>query len=399
MKKNITSYDIIQNNLNERISVNLNNLIIARGYQPSTFAEQIDIDGFFTRQHFARLLKHPEQTHISLAAAILCCDFFGISIDNLISEKFNPREYKYNNSEVHQRYLNIEKVLKESPPKPVASLSASGIPAFDSIFGEHDTIISNPNHSLFKGYFQDYYCYYYPTVSEENKEERILYGLLTLSKCENYCKVTLKIDTSGIYKDKNTYDKEYTGYAVISSSVHSLHCIMFGPELGEFCFLMFRHFTLNKKPLFCRIAEVLSSSSGSEDRRPTILRMFLSNEKIKKEHIPLVASTIRLNYSKITISTEGLKELAAHSKKYEEIVSALLTTYNSRKIYFFDEQEDIYTTVKKYTNSQEETLEFIMHLRNLSYSYKYNKVSEKADKNIRYLLQQKGYYQIPKTNS
>ena len=87
------SYKTIQKELNLRITQNLLSLLEQRGLTPTSFMNQLNIDGFFSCQHFNRLLKRPDETPISVAVAALLCDFFGISFDNLISENFDPKEY------------------------------------------------------------------------------------------------------------------------------------------------------------------------------------------------------------------------------------------------------------------------------------------------------------------
>ena len=75
---------------------------------------QLNIDGFFSCQHFNRLLKRPDETPISVAVAALLCDFFGISFDNLISENFDPKEYIKNDTRLHKKYIEMEALYKSS---------------------------------------------------------------------------------------------------------------------------------------------------------------------------------------------------------------------------------------------------------------------------------------------
>lgn len=386
------SYKTIQNNFNERIIRNLSSLLEKRGLSPTDIISHQQFTDFYSKQHFNRLFKHPNNTHISAATVALMCDFLGVTFENLISDKFNPDEYIKNDSETHKIYLDIEKLAQE---KEHENTSKDDVSEFYFDFKNTDTVEASPKNRFFKGYFQNYYCYYFPTSSEESGNGKILYGRLELSDAGNYCKATLKIDTRGKYPENETdfrCDKEYVGYTIISSSIHNVYCVLFGDGPGEFCFIAFRYMFLNQNNLDCRIAEVLSSSSGNDARRPTVLRMFISNTHIKKEHIPLVASAIRLNYSRIAISQHSLKKLSEYSDKYKNIVDDLIRSYKSDNFYIFEEKEDLNAAAEKYFSSPEEILEFIAHLRNLSYSYQYNKISESSDNNIHNLLVKKGYY-------
>lgn len=387
------SYKVAQRNLNIRIVNNLKALLESRELTPTLFMNQQKLDRFFSKQHFNRLFNHPENTPISAAVVALMCDFFGVSFENLISEKFDPKEYKKNDTEIHKTYLDIEKLGRTAKNKTIAK---DKTPEFYFDFENNDTIEFSPKNRFFKGYFQKYYCYYFPTSSKENSDGKLLYGRLALSDAGNYCKATLKIDISGKYPEKESdfkCDKEYIGYTVISSSVRNVYCILFGNDPGDFCFISFRYMFLNQKDLYCRIAEVLASSSGNEPRRPTVLRMFISSTHIKREHIPLITSAIRLNYSKVTISQKSLDKLSQFSNEYKHIVGDLTETYKQENtLYMFDEKKDLKAKAEEYLSSTEEVLEFIARLRNLSSSYQYNKVSDSADDNIYNLLSEKGYY-------
>lgn len=253
-------------------------------------------------------------------------------------------------------------------------------------------LITNPTHTQFTGYVQPYYCYYYPTHSSENKkEENILKGILQLEPEGDYCKATLEINTNTIADDGNINYKKYTGYAAISTTVDSLNCIMYSDSLCEFCFLMFRHFKLNFGNLDCRIAEVLSSSSAAEERRPTVLRMLLSREEIDDKDLKIMAPSFSLNYSTISISKDNLQKTSNDSDVYNKIIEDLINSNISQSMYLLKEN-DIFSIALKHLKNKEAALEFLMYLRANSYAYRYNKVSNKADDTVREILLSKGYY-------
>ena len=76
---------------------------------------------------------------------------------------------------------------------------------------------------------------------------------------------------------------------------------MYSDELDEFCFLMFRLFKINFGAQDFRIAEVLSTSSASETRRPTTHRMLLSREELRNEDLSNIACAGIKLYSTIAV--------------------------------------------------------------------------------------------------
>ena len=327
-----------------------------------------------------------------------CCDFFGVSLQNLASPDFNANEYTFNDTPEHHDYLDIAALMKETQKlhkeSQTSILSKPEIKTHTNFLlpFNNSNLITDPDHTLFSGYIQDYYCYYYPTHSSENRNsENILKGILRLEKDNNYCKATLKINTNTVDDNGNTNYKKYIGYAAISPTVNSLNCIMYSDSLCEFCFLMFRYFKLNFGKQDCRIAEVLSSSSADESRRPTVLRMLLSKEEITDVDLKIISPSFLLNYSTIAINEESLDKVAKLSEDYNKIINELVNSTQSQPIYFCKE-DNIFTIAQHYLEKKEDILEFLMQLRSLSYSYRYNKVSGKADEAVRKILLSKGYY-------
>ena len=254
------------------------------------------------------------------------------------------------------------------------------------------TLVTDPKNTLFAGYIQDYYCYYYPTDSSENKEpENILKGVLKLAADGNYCKAILTINTNTVNDNGNINYKKYSGYAAKSPTVNSLNCIMYSNSLCEFCFLMFRYFKLNFGKQDCRIAEVLSSSSATEDRRPTTLRMLLTRDPIKDSDLKIVAPALSLNYSTIAINRDNLIKIGGISDIYKRIVESLINSTPPIPVYLWKE-DDIFNLAFEYLKKKEAALEFIMLLRADSYAYRYNKVGKKADDAVRNILLSKGYF-------
>lgn len=401
-------YEKLNRTLNHIICENLKALLEARELSQTRFCQELaQKKTCITRPYLTKLLKNSSPTNISAVFLLSCCDFFGISLQNLASPDFNANEYIFNESTEHQDYLNIVALMKESQKtnkKSQISVSINPEPKSSNSFlfpFAHSNLITDPHNTLFSGYIQDYYCYYYPTHSSENKKpENILKGILRLERENAYCKATLKINTNTVDDNGNTNYKEYVGYAAISPTVNSLNCIMYSDSLCEFCFLMFRYFKLNFGKQDCRIAEVLSSSSADENRRPTVLRMLLSKEKIKDIDLKTISPAFLLNYSTIAIKKENLNKIANISEDYKEIIKELTETVQAQPMYLCKE-DSIITIAQHHLKKKEDVFEFLMQLRSLSYSYRYNKVGGKADETVRKILLSKGYYEkktAPKNN-
>lgn len=112
---------------------------------------------------------------------------------------------------------------------------------------------------------------------------------------------------------------------------------------------------------------MLSSSSISEHRRPTVLRMFLSKEPVKDSDLKVISPALFLNYSTIAIDKENLCKIGGTSEEYEKIIAELLAANNSQEMYFCKEK-DIFPIAQRYLKSKEAALEFLMQLRSLSFA-------------------------------
>ena len=391
-KRSKSDYEKADSILQDIIRRNLKILLESRGLSQMQFCNQLSEEKVsISRPYFSQILSG-KKNNISITFLLSCCDFFGITLHNLVSENFNAQEYIYNDTATHQEYLDIAALLKKYEENKKTMLKKE-LKTKELLLPFSGTnLITDPNSVHFSGYMQDYYCYYYPTDSSENKKPKnILKGILNLKAEHDYCKATLTINTNTINDEGDVNYKKYTGYAAISPTVNSMNCIMYSDYLCEFCFLMFRFFKLNFGKQDCRIAGVLSSSSANEERRPAVLRMLLSKEEISEEDLKIVAPSMFLNYSTITINDTSLHQIANISETYQKIVDELLQKIPPQNIYFYKEK-DIINLAQKYLAKKEEALEFVMQLRAASHAYRYNKVSTKADENVRNILLSKGYY-------
>lgn len=379
--------------LNERIVKNIKTLLNVNGITYYQLQKKMEERETYTisPSFLNKVLNHPDEHSIPLAYLMQCCDFFGVTLDTMVTSSITPENYSHRpNTEVH-KLINTAELLKDHEKK---QLNKEKLPSQekDEEFSQNSLFIENPNNSLFSSFLQPYFCYFYPTVSSENKAiDSILSGILTLERDMDRCKVVLKVDTKKEKNNKKVY-KIYEGTAVISSAVNNIHCTLKSEEIGEFCYIIFRHFHLNFALQDCHIAAVLTTSSAGNNREryPTLLRMFLSRQEISQEDLKLLAPHLWLNYSQITISEKGLLALKEISDEYDKIVSDLFNKAESDLMYLFKEK-DVIGLAKNYLEG-EEVVRFITELRLQSYAYHYNKVSDTVETTVRNLLISLGYY-------
>ncbi len=357
---------------------NLELLMTIHGLTLETFCNYIKNKGELSqhRSTFSRFM-HGNLPRPNLAFLLSCCHAFELSLDNLVSQDFNPYE---NYQKTKEKYKEIfSQTPIDNIPRPN--------------YWPKEIFVEDPNSSLFKNYMQTYFCYYFSTVSTENNSDNVqdslISGELSFNACNNKCKATLKIDTKKTDKDGNPQFKFYSGDVILCPSIQSVHCILTLPE-GEFCFIIFRYSHLNLSMQECRLAEVLSTSSIPDKRYPIVHRMLLSQKEIRKEDWAVIAPHLCMNSSEILISREELLTLTKVSDHYNQIVQDIFQN-ESKQMYFITEKttKDV---AKKHLTS-EELPKFITDLRTHSFSKRYNKVSTKADEEVRMALLDKGYFQ------
>ncbi|MCI8927106.1 MAG: helix-turn-helix transcriptional regulator [Lachnospiraceae bacterium] len=116
-KEKDTKYEEVVFAVNKTICENLKSLLEARHLSQRQFCKQLaEQRTSITRSYFSKILADPK--YISAAFLLSCCDFFGISLKNLVSTDFDASEYIYNNTEDHKDYLNIKALLQKKRSSP-----------------------------------------------------------------------------------------------------------------------------------------------------------------------------------------------------------------------------------------------------------------------------------------
>ena len=388
MKSN-QKYQNVSNELDDIFKENLKKILLARGYTQGRFVEEMNREKIsLGRTSLNKILNGSQR--VSAAFLLSCCDYFKIPVHDFVSPEFDPERYIENVNEKYENYIDIAKMNDRHEAKTEKEDQKKQSVLFGPMQAKH--LVTDPENDLFEGYLQDYYCYYYPTSSKENKENnKILRGILKLEPEDGWCRATLKINTGSFSDCGEVNFKIYTGYAAIPAYGTTLNCIMYSDKLGEFCNLMFRYFKINFGKQDLRIAEVLSASLATENRRPTTHRMLLSREEIKDKDLQIILPALELNYSTLTVVKDRLESVGEISDDYQKIVNKIISESEKKETYFLAES-DVKNIAKKYMKTSIEIKEFIMQVRKVAYSYRYNKIGNKADTIVRDILLSKGYY-------
>lgn len=372
--------------ITQRIADNISRLLEVRGISQSSLLKAISLTETYTisSSQLSKALHKPKQFSITLPYLLQICDFFGVPLDTLVKTNLSAKDCIVKEDSEFNKLIETQKLIDEHKRLHIQLKQTEKEISHSSAF------ITDPEHLLFSSFLQTYHCYFYPTVSSENKApETMLTGTLELESNNDCCDVTFTVDTK---KKKNNRYKVYKGTAVISSATQSMHFILKSESIGEYCYIIIRHFHLNSFQ-DCHMAEVLSTSSvgKGKERYPTVLRMFLSREVIEKEDLRMLAPHLWLNYSEIAVGEQGLLNLKEISYDYVEIVEKLFDTAPSENMYMIKEK-DVVTIARNHLD-EVDTLKFLTELRLQSYAYRYNKVSDTVETTVRNLLVSMGYYE------
>lgn len=373
--------EVAYKELKKRIAKNLNWLLEKKCMGKSTLCQKLENNGQVSmdRATVSKFLNHPEQYNIGIPFLVACADYLEVSVDALVSKDIRLYSYRSRDGESFEKLLDLPEIMKKEQEN-----SNSGS-------GRGDTFIIDPNSHYFQKYYQTYYCYYYSTVADENKrEDSIITGEMRMYHGAHECGVEFKINTKSYDEEGNPNYKWYIGSATVSPKTQVFHCSLCDEHTGEYCDIIFRYSQVNFNKQDCRMALILSTSSTPDKRYPIVHRMFMSREEIKPEDLPLIASHLCLNYSKILISEKALLSLQEQSYKHQEMVDELLKR-TSEPMYMISERE-IREIAEKYLGEEEEPF-FLSKLRGVAMAYHYNKVSTGVDTMVRDILYNAGYYQ------
>lgn len=256
--------------------------------------------------------------------------------------------------------------------------SASGV--INEEYTNRQILIRDSDHSAFNGYNNTtFYLYLY---SNTNINPLLLEGRITFdTKNNSFCKADMEINSGKNDTDGTPILKYYSGELIISLTMGTCYCILTNPDMGEICFLNFRHMFLYNSPMECRVGTMSTTSSG-ENRLPVIQRIIISRKQLNiskrnSTDLEFVQGQLRLNDSIIIISTYELENLYKMYESDKDLCSffqKILEISERRDYSIIDESrlQDILVSPKIKSVG-------LGILRNASSSPKYNKVSSKTD--------------------
>lgn len=313
---------------------------------------------------------HPEENMIPAIVIAAFCNYFSLPIGKLMQA-----------------------------PSPSADETDAGSASQPSLLTLHlpggEMLTTSSNSGWFRGYQGKYFTYFMPTQSSG---KGFLKGYLTVEARDGIAHVHFELSTGQQNADGSPVYKIYEGVLVHSKSAVCVYCILGSEEVGELCFLMFRHFHLNSNQLECRVAEVLTAAAGGEDKYPTTHRMLISSEEIADKDVERLLPLLHLTNSKIIIPQAKLEELGSRDKEYEDIIQRILSNTELKPSSYYEIREDTLRTTMRDVRGRKlsDAAPLILKAREQALAYRYNKVSKKTDKIVRELLRQWGYYKSTK---
>ena len=342
----------------QQIAKTLRSIITAENISQNQMAKLLNVN----QGTLSKFLAEDMSAVIPLCAIVELCRLYDISLTDLVSTGFT--------------YRTLEDRKKEE-------LDVSGLSLLKATDLKKNFIV-DPTSNAFAGYKQTYHCYFLPT---RTGQDELLLGRLQLSEDNGVCRARFDL-----YRDRNAPmgaipDKSYSGFAVISATLHTMYVILYSTTIGELSVLNFSHFNLNLQPLDCRLAEVLTNSAGAS-HVPTVHRMLVSREPIREEHLSIVKPHLLLNSETIMISEQELAQISCSNDKLIKHLTGLL---EPRSYYTFTESYVRHNAQQVLSNEEVQLL--LSDFRSRSISDSCNKAGTEADANLHSLLTQYGYYQ------
>lgn len=211
--------------------------------------------------------------------------------------------------------LNITNILAD-PPIPFVEGSSS-------------SFILDANDIAYSGYLGDFHIYFLPTVS--NASIDYVHGELNFSPdpYTKRCLASLHIDT-GDKQNNKPIIKEYNGNLIISKRQRCAYCFLYSNLLGEICLFTFNHDYLNSNPLYCTMANALTSSAGRY-RHPTVHRICLSRIELNDTTMRHLMGELLLINDKFFISEKKYREFITSPIPHPEFKEMVDTVIKRRE--------------------------------------------------------------------
>lgn len=205
--------------ITQRISNNILRLLKVRGISQSSLLKAISQTETHTISpaQLSKALHNPKQYFISIPYLLQICDFFGVPLDTLVKTNLSEEDCIIKEDSEFNKLIETQNLIDEHKRLQVQLNQTEKGTDQSSVF------ITDPNNLLFSSFLQTYYCYFYPTVSSENKApETMLTGTLALKANIDCCDVTFTIDT----KKKKKTDTKFTKALLLFLLQHKV-CILY----------------------------------------------------------------------------------------------------------------------------------------------------------------------------
>lgn len=246
-------------------------------------------------------------------------------------------------------------------------------------------LIYRGDHPVFRAYLGKYHCYFFSTISNEDK---IIHGILELKATESgsRCIATMILETGKKDEDGEPIQKSYEGDLVISTAMNAAYCTLVSKKIGEICYFIFRYSQINYEKLICRLAIAITVSAG-DNRLPTAHRMLISKKELGNILDDYLSGQLHLNGSDILLEPENVKLMREDPNMPQWFKDNFDKFISETALQYYRAQELI---VRASHAPKEDKNAFICLLRKYSSAPKYTKIGIKADEFVYELLKNYG---------
>lgn len=246
---------------------------------------------------------------------------------------------------------------------------------------QSDQIITDAQHSAFRGYKGTYYAYFYTTKNENFIHDgifKILDDPVTHQCVADFCFKTGEKNEAG-----DLIEKHYTGPVYHSLSMRAMYCELCSEEIGEKSYLLFHYDFLAYQSLECRLVTAITVSSGVK-RLPTMHKLLLTRKALSEDDLCYLCGQLKLNNSEILISESAYHEFLRDPKlpekffeyfgEKETCAERFLSSVAKMPYIFFNE-----SLISDSFLPALDKIKIICLLRKYSSAPRHNKISGKAE--------------------
>lgn len=282
------------------------------------------------------------------------------------------------------------------------------IPTYDNIPGKpslmdlpmrfptNANLTSDIHDPVFQSWTGIYHCYFYSTLSTE---DRCFRGILNIpEESQNgLCNVSFRFT----YDEKRKRSKEYYGYLVLSknpSGPCGAYCTLFNhDDLGEITYLVMTNSGLRTKRVCCALALVTTISGGKNTNHPCVERMIISREELEGERFELAKAHLLLNDKYIRMTEDDFIKMLKCKNIPNSFRMRFQDAEHPFENYYIAEYvqkiaiipESWVKSLPGYTERQKQ--EIIDQMRLYSVAPRINKINQKAAENDIHEMFQKEY--------